>query len=174
MSGKFVAIGIMVFALIFGAVLYYMQVYYYYETVETPDAVELVSVATGQPEAIVAEGVTAIDATSSPIRYRACFETPVSQSTLSETYELADGAIPLTAPGWFDCFDAVEIGEALEDGTALAFIGQQNIEYGVDRVVAILDDGRGFVWQQLNDCGEKAYDGSAVGSECPVRPTESN
>ena len=29
--------------------------------------------------------------------------------------------MPLTAPGWFDCFDADAIGEALDRGEALAF-----------------------------------------------------
>lgn len=174
MNGKIIGIGIMVFALIAGAGLYYLQVYHYYDKVAVPDAVELVSVVTGEPEEIIADGISAIDATSSPIRYRACFDTPMSHSLLTETYELAQGAIPLTAPDWFDCFNATEIGDALEDGSALAFLGQENIEYGVDRIVVIFDDGRGYVWQQLNDCGQKAYDGTAVGPECPARPTESN
>ncbi|SFR52706.1 DUF6446 family protein [Litoreibacter janthinus] len=174
MSGKLIGVAIMIIALIAGASLYYLQVYHFYAEVETPDAVELVSVSTGEPEGIIADTITAIDATSSPIRYRACFSTPMSHSMLTESYELADGAIPLTAPEWFDCFNAEEIGEALENGTALAFVGRENIEYGVDRIVAIFEDGRGYVWQQLNDCGQRAYDGTAVGPECPARPTESN
>ena len=174
MNGKIIGIAIMVIALIAGASLYYLQVYHYYAKIEVPDAVELVSVVTGEPEEIIADRISAINATSSPIRYRACFDTPMSHSLLTETYELADGAIPLTAPSWFDCFNAVEIGEALEEGSALAFLGSKNIEYGVDRIVVIFDDGRGYVWQQLNDCGQRAYDGTAVGPECPARPTESN
>ena len=47
---------------------------------------------------------------------------------------------------------------------------QKNVHYGVDRIVAITDDGRGFVWHELNDCGEKAYDGTVVGEECPPAP----
>ena len=174
MNGKILGGGIMVIALLAGVSLYYLQVHHFYDKVAAPDAVELVSVATGEPEEIIADEVTAINATSSPIRYRACFETPMSHSLLTESYELAHGAVPLTAPEWFDCFDATEIGDALADGSALAFLGQENIEYGVDRIVVIFDDGRGYVWQQLNDCGQKAYDGTAVGPECPARPTESN
>lgn len=174
MNGKYIGIGIMIISLIAGVGLYYLQVYHFYDRVDTPDAVELVSVASGAPEEIIADDITAINATSSPIRYRACFNTPMSHSLLTETYELAHGAVPLTAPDWFDCFDASEIGDALQDGSALAFLGHENIEYGVDRIVVIFDDGRGYVWQQLNDCGQKAYDGTAVGPECPARPTESN
>ena len=58
---------------------------------------------------------------------------------------------------------------ALRAGTALPFLGQKNVAFGVDRVVAITEDGRGYVWHELNDCGEKAYDGTIVGEECPGR-----
>ncbi|PTX56376.1 hypothetical protein C8N43_1033 [Litoreibacter ponti] len=174
MSGKLVGIAIMIIALTAGAWMYYLQVYAFYEEVQTPDPVALTSVATGAPEDIIADAITAIDADSSPIRYRACFETPMSHALLTETYELAVGAEPLVAPDWFDCFDAQEIGEALQTGEALAFLGQENIEYGVDRIVAIFEDGRGYVWQQLNDCGRKAYDGTQVGPDCPARENTGN
>ncbi len=168
MSGKIVGIGFLMVAIITAISLYYLQVYHFYEEPRTGDTVELTSVATGAPEEIIADNVTSIDASSSPIRYRACFTTPMSHSLLTETYQLADGAIPLVAPDWFDCFDATEIGEALEAGTALAFLGAENFEYGVDRIVAIMEDGRGFVWHQLNDCGRKRYDGTPTGPECPA------
>ena len=169
MSGKIVGIGLMITALVTAVSLYYLQVHAFYEEPRSGDPVALTSVATGAPEEIIADNVTSIDATSSPIRYRACFTTPMSQSLLTEAYEIVDGAIPLVAPDWFDCFNATEIGEALEAGTALAFMGQSNFDYGVDRIVAIMEDGRGFVWHQLNDCGRKQYDGTPTGPECPER-----
>ncbi len=55
----------------------------------------------------------------------------------------------MTAPGWFDCFDANAIGEALERGEALAFLSQAEIAVGVDRVVAVFPDGRAYAWHQL-------------------------
>jgi hypothetical protein len=174
MNGKTVGIGLLIFSLIAGAGLYYLQVYHYYEPLEPPDAVSLTNVATGEPEEIIADDITAIDATSSPIRYRACFTTPMDHALLTEAYAEVEGATPLVAPAWFDCFDAVEIGQALADGTALAFMGHENIEYGVDRIVAIMEDGRGFVWHELNECGARAYDGSEAGPACPPRSTESN
>ncbi|WP_428925938.1 DUF6446 family protein [Marinibacterium sp. SX1] len=173
MNGKIIAGFIVLSGLVAGAALYYLQVYGYYSRVEaTGNAdVTLVSLATGEPEPILYDSFQAIDATSSPIRYRACFTTTSSLAMLTETYELAEEATPRNAPGWFDCFDAEEIGGALEQGRALAFIGGKNVEYGVDRIVAITEDGRGYVWHDLNHCGEKAYDGTVVGEDCPPRPT---
>ena len=70
---------------------------------------------------------------------------------MTETYAVYDAPTPLTAPGWFDCFDAEAIGTALEAGEAFAFLGQKNIHDGVDRVVAVFPDGRAYAWNQLNE-----------------------
>lgn len=170
MSGKIIGILIMLTALIAGAGLYYLQVYGFYEQVETQD-VALVSLTSEQPEVIPSEAFRAIDAESSPIRFRACFETTLSLALLTETYVLLDDQTPRNAPDWFDCFDAPALGAELEAGTALPFLGQKNVRYGVDRIVAITEDGRGYIWHELNDCGEKAYDGTVVGEECPPAPS---
>ncbi len=171
MNGKIIGSVIVLSGIIAGAALYYLQVYGFYETVEAGE-VQLVSVVSDEPEPIPFDNFEAIDADSSPIRYRACFTTELSLSLLSETYVGLDGAAPRNAPGWFDCFDAEAIGAELNAGTALLFLSEKNIDFGVDRVVAITDDGRGYVWHELNDCGEKAYDGTIVGEECPRRDTE--
>ncbi|AXI47372.1 histidine kinase [Sulfitobacter sp. SK012] len=172
MNGKIVGSVIMVSAFIAGAALYYAQVYGFYQEVSAPaDGVELVSVVTNQPEAIPFDAFQAIDADSSPIRYRACFTTLHSLALLSESYALVDGAEPRNGPGWFDCFDAAAIGAELEAGTALAFLAQKNVHFGVDRIVAITSDGRGYAWHELNDCGAKAYDGTITGEVCPDLPT---
>ncbi len=162
----------MVAALAAGAALYYLQVYGFYQEVADTGAgdVELVSLVTGEPEPILYDNLRAIDADSSPIRFRACFTTSHEQPMLTETYELVDDSIPRNAPGWFDCFDASAIAQAVEDGAALVFLGQKNIHFGVDRYVAIHEDGRGWIWHDLNECGKKAYDGTVVGEECPPRP----
>lgn len=62
------------------------------------------------------------------------------------------------------------LGAALESGEALAFLGQRDFIYGIDRVVAVLPDGRGFVWHQMNHCGEVVYDGDPVPEDCPEPP----
>ena len=168
--GQFLA-GFTVFsALLAGGAMYYLQVYAFYEEVSAQgDDVQLVSLMSGEPEPILFENFQAIDGSSSPIRYRACFTTEMSHALLSETYVAFENAEPRNAPGWFDCFDAEAIGAELEAGTALTFLSQKNFAYGVDRVVAITEDGRGYVWHELNDCGAKAYDGSPTGEACPPR-----
>lgn len=171
MTGKILAGMIVVTALIAGVALYYLQVYAYYDDVEvTENPVQLTSLVSGDPESIVADSFEGIDSESSPLRYRACFTTIHSHAMLSETYVPYDDAVPLTAPKWFDCYDAVEIGEALEAGTALAYMGEADITYGFDRVIAIMEDGRGFVWHQLNECGAELFDGQPLPEGCPPPP----
>ena len=170
MNGKIIGIVIVLSALFAGAGLYYLQIYGFYREV-SQDTVTLVSLVDEAPEPIPADGFQAIDADSSPIRYRACFTTPLSLPMLTETYVMIPDATPRNAPGWFGCFDAAALGAELASGEALTFLGAKNIAYGVDRMVAITEDGRGYVWHELNDCGEKAYDGTVVGEECPPRPT---
>ena len=171
MNGKIVGSVILIAAAIAGAALYYLQVYGFYSAVpdsEGPD-VRLVSVVSDEPEPIVYSAFQAIDAESSPIRFRACFQTDMSLSLLTETYVGLDAPAPRNAPHWFECFDAEAIAAEIKAGTALTFLGEKNIHFGVDRIVAITDDGRGYIWHELNDCGEKAYDGTIVGEECPKR-----
>jgi hypothetical protein len=151
-AGKLVAGFIVISALAAGVAIYWLQVYAFYEPVvfQPGNEIRLTPVASDLPEAIVAENVEGIDAESSPLRFRACFTTPLSQAMLSETYRLYDNPTPLNAPGWFDCFDAAAIGAALEAGEALAFLAEAEIRPGVDRVVAVFADGRAFAWHQLN------------------------
>ncbi|SFL60821.1 DUF6446 family protein [Shimia aestuarii] len=172
MNGKLLAGFIVVVAFISGIAMYYLQVYAYYDAVPASgtDDVQLTVMASGQPEPILYENFEAIDSESSPIRYRACFTTTMSSGLLTETYEAYERPEPLVAPGWFDCFDAKEIGYALEEGEALAFLGTENVVYGVDRVIAILPDGRGFAWHQINRCGEVVFDGKPAPEGCPPAP----
>lgn len=170
MIGKALAILIALLAFVAGVSMYYLQVYAYYDEIDlAPDALTLVPKGGGAPEPIPVALPEAIDADSSPLRFRACFDTPLAIPEALATYEEAPEAEPLTAPGWFDCFDAEAIGTALEQGTARAFLAEKNIAYGVDRIIVLTGDGRGYAWHQLNDCGEVAYDGTPTGEECPPR-----
>jgi hypothetical protein len=172
MSGKIIGLVLILCAALAGGGLYYLQVYGFYEEVAASDApdVRLVPIDGDTPESIAYTDFRAVDAESSPIRFRGCFSTDAPLESLSARFTAADNVTPRNAPGWFDCFDAEAIATELAAGTARAFIGQKNIHYGVDRIVAITTDGRGFIWHDLNDCGEKAYDGTVVGEECPPRP----
>lgn len=151
-AGKVIVGAIVIVAAIAGRFLWYTAERAFYEPVAfQPGAeIKLVPLTSDQPEAIVVSGVEGIDATSSPIKFRACFTTPLTLATLTETYREYPGAEPLVAPSGFDCFDAAAIGKALETGEALAFLSELNIHPGVDRVVAVFADGRAYAWNQLN------------------------
>lgn len=172
MNGKIAIIVIVLSSILVGGSVYYLQVYGFYRTVApVPGAdIRMVSQLTGRSEPIPYDGFQAIDADSSPIRYRACFTTPLSLDELRAAYVEMPGADLRNGPGWFDCFDAAEIDAELKAGTALTFLGESNIRFGVDRIVAVTRDGRGFVWQDLNDCALTAYDGSVLGENCPPPP----
>jgi hypothetical protein len=166
MAGSLVLSGVLA-----GAGIYYTQVYAFYDEVaaQGPSDVTLVPQDGGAPVPVAHDGFEAIDSDSSPIRFRACFQTETPLDALSADFTPYENAIPRNAPHWFSCFDAAAIGAALEAGTARAFLGQKNIGYGVDQVVVVTEAGQGYIWHELNDCGEKAYDGTVVGEECPPR-----
>ncbi|WIY25891.1 DUF6446 family protein [Parasedimentitalea psychrophila] len=170
--GKFLAAFIVVCAVGAGAAIYYLNEYAYYEEVTLHPGLDVVLLPQNSDASVVIDyaDFEAIDASSSPIRYRACFTTALTRDELAQSYTVLQQQKPRIAPGWFDCFDAQAIGAELEAGTATAFMSVKNIEYGVDRIVAVTDQGRGYVWHELNNCGKKAYDGTVVGETCPDLP----
>lgn len=171
MTGRIAGLAILICAVLAGGGLYYLQVYGFYEDVSGTVVEVRLTPRDGSPaHALPASDIRAIDADSSPIRFRACFTTSARPAELATTYDEVRGIDPRNAPAWFDCFDARAIAAALDAGTARAFIGEKNVAYGVDRIVVVGDDGQGFIWHELNDCGEKAYDGTVIGEECPPRP----
>ena len=114
MMGKILGSVILASALLAGAALYYLQVYGFYQEVDAPaEGVVLIPLASAEAEVIPMEGLQAIDADSSPIRYRACFTTPYSLALLTETFQMVENATPRNAPGWFDCFDAAALAQSL-------------------------------------------------------------
>ncbi len=171
-SGKVVALVLAICCALAGGGLHYLQVHGYYDEIAPsgPSDVMLTALRSGNPEAVAHRGFRAIDAESSPLRYRACFTTRLSLATLAKTYVVHEAPVPNVAPGWFGCFDASEIGTALEEGSAIAFLGTANVVYGFDRVVAVSGDGHGFVWHQLNRCGERHFNGKAMPQGCPPPP----
>ncbi len=171
MMGRIAGLGILLCAVIAGGGLYYLQVYGYYRAVPAEQVViRLTPLDGGAPQVLAVTEVQAIDAHSSPIRFRACFTLAQAATDLAGRFETRAEALPRLAPKWFDCFDAPALTQALQSGAATAYLGEKNIAFGVDRIVAIDAQGRGFVWHDLNDCGDKAYDGTIVGEECPRLP----
>ena len=152
MGGRVAIAALLAFAVLFAGALWYFQTRAFYRPLDPGGVtIRLTPLAGGPPEPMLTDNLTAIDATTSPLKFRACFTTPTSLATLTETYAAAPDAEPLTAPGWFDCFDAARIGADLETGPAVAFLSEPGIAPGADRIVAIYPDGRGFAWHRLND-----------------------
>jgi hypothetical protein len=146
--GKLVAGFLVAAALVGGVAMYWLQVYAFYDRLP-PDTPMFVTPAdAGAPVPLAVTGFEGIDATSSPLRFRACFRL-VDAGQVAAALP-ADNPVPLTAPGWFSCFDAAEIGAALAAGTARAVLSEHQIARGVDRIIAVLPDGRAFAWHQLN------------------------
>lgn len=172
MSGKAIALVLVICSALAGGGLYYLQVYGFYNEIPPSGAsdVQLTALHSGKPEPIIHEEFQSIDAESSPLRYRACFTTSLNLETLTETFVVHDGPVPNVAPGWFGCFNASKVGAALESGSAIAFLGTGNIVYGFDRVVAVSRDGHGYVWHQLNRCGERYFNGDSLPEDCPLPP----
>ena len=152
MNGKILAGGLVLTAALAGVAVWWTQVHAFYHPAEfrPGDEIRLTPIVGGIPEAIVANDIRGIDADSSPLRFRACFTTPLSQAMLTETYRLYPRPTPLNAPPWFDCFDAPAIDRALRGGEAIAFLSEPDILPGVDRVVAVFADGRAYAWHQLH------------------------
>jgi hypothetical protein len=167
--GRIVALMIVVTSLVGGAVIFYLQEFAYYVTLPDSAAADLrVTLADGTEVPVTAAGFKGIDADSSPIRYRACF-TPQGLPPLADLapYPKAD---PANEPMWFMCFDAGEIGKALETGAAHAVLGQRDVHYGIDRVVALMPDGKAYAWHQINPCGAAVFDGLPAPEGCPPPP----
>lgn len=168
MNGRIAAIVIATATAVAGGGMYYLQVYGFYRTLDPASPEAALSVTTGDGEvALAVTGLQAIDSDSSPIRFRACatLAAPLPEDALPYV-----GAVPLTAPGWFDCFDAAAIGAALERGEARAWLSRPHNPWGIDRVIAAYPDGRIFVWPQINRCGREVFEGRPLPEGCPPQP----
>lgn len=139
MSGRWLAVGLVVFAAAFAVALYYAQNYAFYDEIEA-EAVEIAG--TSYP---VSE-FRGIDASTSPLKLRACFRMAAEPDA-----PVAPAPVPLVAPGWFDCFDAEALARALAAGEATAYMAAAEEFDGADRVVARFADGRAYMWRQLNE-----------------------
>jgi len=139
-------------------------IYFYFQVMENPDpagnvenptlspyhfTLKLTSVVTGNPEDVVIDGLSALS--SGEANMHGCFKTTMSLPMMTETYKIYDDALPVAPVDGLACFDAKEISAALAADTAFAFLSQSNIATGIDRVVAVYDDGRAFVWNQPNN-----------------------
>jgi hypothetical protein len=155
MRGRTLMIGLLVVTAIFAVALWWFQTRAFYERSDGAESIEVAGLS------IPVEGYSQIDATSSPLKLRACFRLV----DLADISRAADAASPLTkearaagatleplvAPGWFDCFDAETLAHLAQTDGAQTIVATRNAPQGVDRVVLLLPDGRGWLWRQLNE-----------------------
>ncbi len=141
MSGRLVGLGLVGFALVFGAVLAWFQLFAFYERQRDVAALEIGGVA------VPVAGYDGIDAASSPLKLRGCFR--IDPSAVSALPPVAD-AVPLTPPFWFRCFDAGALTRDLHAGVATAYRIGVDEPSGFDRMIAVYPDGRGYLWRQMN------------------------
>ncbi|MCL5776737.1 DUF6446 family protein [Limibaculum sp. FT325] len=140
--GRWIAGGLVAFAALFGAALFYAQNYAFYERAAGVGALKV-----GERVVPISD-YDGIDATSSPLKLRGCFR--VDPAMLADA-PLAERAQPLVAPFWFDCFDAEAIANDLAAGRAVAYRLESDRPEGFDLYVAVYADGRGYLWRQLNE-----------------------
>ena len=145
MNGRILMIGMLVFAALFGVALWWFQTRAYYTEVG-PDHVP------GLAGQFAISDWQGIDASSSPLKFRACFRIPEAdaQRFVDDNYEIAN-ATPLVAPDWFPCFDAGRLTEDLASGRAEGYFMGASGHDGVDRYMALYRDGRAYLWHQLNE-----------------------
>ena len=141
MNGKrfiFLFLGVVV---IFSVALFYFQNYAYYESIDARQ-----NMVFGNKRYKISN-YQGIDSKSSGLKLRECFYIDSLDHIDLPKYEKPT---PLTAPFWFNCFNARTITKDLEDGKASAFLSKKEEFDGIDNVIAIYPDGKSYRWRQLN------------------------
>lgn len=171
MKGNTFIILLLGFTLFFGATLWYFQNYAYYERNE----INNMTVTLTKSESKVTvdlDNIESINSSTSPLKYRSCLKiNNKALETLKDYLPYVNGT-PLRAPNWFECFDVRVITNDLQSGKARAYLSERNIEYGIDRVLAIYPSGIAYAWHQINSCGSAAFSGEVLPENCPPNESE--
>jgi hypothetical protein len=139
-SGRRLVTGFLGFLAVFVAALIWFQFFAYYHREDGLPAIVIAGAT------VPVSGYTGIDASSSPLKRRACLTLdPAAVAGLTP----APDATPLTAPFWFRCFSARSLTEDLASGAATAYAIAADSPPGFDLMLAVYPDGRGYLWRQL-------------------------
>ena len=164
MNGRVLIILIIAVAMMMGVGLVYFNQYYPYTS---DDGAKSVTVSTGQ---VPVRDYRGIDGRSSPLNLRACFVGDFWDFwAFGDDGEAAQEATPLTAPRWFDCFDAGAIDADIRGGVARVLRAKLDEPLGFDTYIAYYPDGRGFMWRQINMCGAALFAGNPLPAACRDR-----
>lgn len=149
MNGRILVAGLALVTVMTAASVYYLQVYGYYDDVSELGSGDIrLTLPDGDLIEVATSDFRAIDADSSPLRYRACFTMDPALADGAQPFE---GATPLNGPSWFHCYSSRALTGDLAAGQARAYLGQAEIHPDVDRVIVVYPDGRAFAWHQMND-----------------------
>ena len=165
MNGNLMVVAIVTTALAVGVGLWYSQTYAYYEQRNGLDEVS----ANG--EALLVSNYLGIDANTSPLKLRACFTVDWDYFPSDEFKDVAE---PLTAPFWFDCFDAKMIAKDIKAGNSTVILAEKNQPFGFSRFITHYPDGRAYMWRQINDCGKAQFDGTDLPEGCVQEVSATN
>ena len=171
MKGNIFVILLLSFTLLFGATLWYFQNYAYYERNDVND-MTITLMGTGSKINVELDEIKSINSSTSPLKFRSCLKINSQALETSENYLPYSQGIPLRAPNWFKCFDVNNITNDLQSGKAMAYLSEANIEYGIDRVLAIYPSGEAYAWHQINICGSAAFSGEVLPKNCPPNNSE--
>lgn len=80
--------------------------------------------------------------------FYACFDTDLNFAFVTETYEILENVDPPSPASHLPCFDAAKIQADVYSGEAIAVMGERDYAIGVDRLVVLYQDGRGYAWNQ--------------------------
>ncbi len=146
MTGRIFVGGFLGLVIVLGAVLFYTQVYAFYDRVEGISQIDL----QGQPVPVT--DYRGIDASTSPLKIRGCFTV---NPEVFAAIPAASDATPLAAPRWFECFDFAALTRDIDSGAAIAYVAGDETPatgstYEILRYVAVYPDGRAFLWRQYN------------------------
>ncbi len=168
-AGQAFVLAIVIPAALAGGAIWYLQVHGYYRELSPAEAAEQrVTLADGSVVALPVAGAQAIDADSSPLRYRACL-TLAPEAPEPSALQPYPRAEVLRTPGWFSCFDPGAIDAAMADGSATVALAEADRPWGFDRVIAVVGD-RAWVWPQINRCGLAVFNGARLPEGCAPPP----
>jgi len=170
MTGRIAVIVLLVLAALAGGGLFWLEQFYWYGVRDEGRGTVALTTKEGDNAELDVTELRLAEGESSPLKYRACFEAAESPEALAARFAPYPDPEPTVAPLTFPCFEADALASALAAGDARAFMGRENVTYGIDRVVAVGADGTGFAWHQINRCGARVFDGDPPPEGCPPPP----
>ena len=171
MSGNVFVVLLLSFSFLFGLTLWYFQNYAYYQKNQLSELSVKLALNEGI-ELVKLNNVQSINSKTSPLKFRSCFELKHDFLKSVEKYSSYADATPLRAPGWFKCFDVKSLTADLKSGFAKSYLSIANIEYGIDRVIAVYPNGTAYSWHQINECGSASFAGDALPENCPKQESD--